>query len=112
MQTKLTTFKLPEELHKKLKETAAREGRDMTEILVEKLEEYIKQHGEGNPVYKLEKWTDDPEFIAIPALMSNFETIKKWVFIQANRKNWKDLEDIKFKLQEWVGIFKEVGIRV
>ena len=69
METKLTTFKLPVELHKKLKEIAAREGTDMTTILLKELEEYVKIHGDGNPVYSLEKWIADSQFKSYPALM-------------------------------------------
>ena len=69
METKLTTFKLPVELHKKLKEIAAREGTDMTTILLKELEEYVKVHGEGNPIFALTKWIEEPKFKCHPALM-------------------------------------------
>lgn len=73
MEVKLTTIKMPSELHKKLKELAAREGTDMTEIIIKEVEEYVKVHGEGNPIYSLDKWKD-PEFKAVPALFSKIDT--------------------------------------
>lgn len=72
MEVKLTTIKLPAELHKKLKELAAREGTDMTEIIVKEITEYVKVHGDGNPVYTLEHWKD-PNFKAIPAFMTKID---------------------------------------
>ena len=91
METKLTTFKLPSELHKKIKEIAAREGTDMTEILIKQLEEYIKIHGSGNPVYSLDNWKD-PNFKAVPAFMTGLET---WVsyFYKCDEKELKEIYD-------------------
>ena len=73
MEVKLTTIKMPSELHKKLKELAAREGTDMTEIIIKEVEEYVKVHGEGNPVYALDKWQEP--FIMTPAFG---EKMSKW----------------------------------
>jgi len=109
--TKLTTFKFDEELHKQLKEIAFREKRDMTAIITELVKEYIKTHGDGNPVYRLEKWLENPEFIVVPALMSSFESIKKWIDIQLERKNYKDLNEIQIKLQEWNELMRRAGYR-
>lgn len=77
MEVKLTTIKMPSELHKKLKELAAREGTDMTEIIIKEVEEYVKVHGEGNPIHPLIKWVEEPLFKAYPALMEP-------------SRNWKD----------------------
>jgi len=74
------------------------------------LEEYIKNHKEGNPTYKLDVWTENPEFIAIPALLADKEKRNAWIAIQAKRKNWQDLKDIKFTLQEWQAQLKRYGL--
>ena len=55
---------------------ARREGNSLSGIIDEKLHEWFKIHGEGNPVYVLDKWVEDPEFKAIPAALEKQE---KWV---------------------------------
>ena len=104
MAEKTTTFQIPEELHKKLKEVAAREGTSMTEILVKQLEEYIKVHGNGNPVYKLDDWTTNPQFVAVPALLSQHDFKKKWLLSQTDPKL---ISEIKGNCQEWLHLIKE-----
>jgi len=44
-----------EELFKKLKEIANREGRSVTEILKEMAREYVRRHEPGNPQLRLDK---------------------------------------------------------
>ena len=58
---------------------------------MEKLKEYIKVHGEGNPVYVLDKFIENPDFKAVPATM---ETKDKWVKFCQNTtdKTLKELE--------------------
>ena len=55
---------------------ARREGKPLSHIIGDKLKEYIRVHGEGNPVYVLDKFIEDPDFKAVPATMVKKE---KWV---------------------------------
>jgi hypothetical protein len=54
---------------------AAREGKKKSELITEIIEEYVKNHSEGNNTFKLDNWQQDPEFKATPALLSDRE---KW----------------------------------
>ena len=55
---------------------ARRENKALSTIIMEKLKEYVKVHGEGNPVYILDKFIEDPDFKSIPAALEKQE---KWV---------------------------------
>jgi hypothetical protein len=44
-------------------------------VIQDLMREYVKVHGSGNPNYRLSKWQDDPEFLAVPALL---ESNEKW----------------------------------
>lgn len=58
------------EIFKELRLIAAREGKSQSELIVEILEEFVKNHAEGNDTFKLDNWQEDPEFIALPTLLS------------------------------------------
>lgn len=78
------------------------------EILEIALEEFYKVHAKGNPSFKLDNWTEDPQFIAIPALLAPKEQRNKWIENQAQKKNWQDLKNIKSTLEEWQHQLKKV----
>ena len=70
---------------------ANREGNSLSSIIMEGLKKYMKIHGDGNPVYVLDKFIEDPDFKAVPAVLSNKD---KWVkFCQhTNDETLKQLE--------------------
>jgi hypothetical protein len=68
----VSSDKFWEDCHK----VARRENKALSTIIMEKLTEYVKVHGEGNPVYVLDKWVDNPDFKAVPAAL---ESREKWV---------------------------------
>jgi hypothetical protein len=35
---------------------------------VELITEYVKKHSKGNPTFSLEKWAEEPDFVAFPTL--------------------------------------------
>ena len=78
------------------------------EILEIALEEFYKVHGKGNPMYKLETWSENPEFIAIPALLAEKEKRDKWIELQA--KNKRQEKKSKTTLQTAPGIFCIIGM--
>lgn len=78
----------------------------LSHVMEEALLEWVKNHGSGNPLYKLDNWTKNPEFQAFPAFMSSYEDLQKWFTTQAQRKDWNTMKDVKFKLQEWQGLLK------
>ena len=70
----LRTFDTEEELYKKFKAMCDREGKKIGEKLNELMENEVKIHGDGNPVFTLDKYAD-PDFKTTPAFgvkMSNW----------------------------------------
>jgi len=68
---KITSLSIPDDkipVFEEFKKIAQREGKSFSALLVEVVEEYVKKHAEGNPVYKLDKWVDNREFVAFPSL--------------------------------------------
>lgn len=80
-----------EEFWKACMKVANREGKSLSSIIMNMLKNYMKVHGDGNPVYALDKWIGHPEFKAVPATMSKKD---KWVgFCQHTRdETLKELE--------------------
>lgn len=62
--------RIPTQLKKEIKKIALREDTTLEEIVVKQLQDYVKVHGEGNPVYSLNKWVENEKFKAVPALFS------------------------------------------
>ena len=62
-----------------------REHKKKTEIGRDAVLEYIKNHGDGNDTYPLEKWQEDPNFQAVPAYYRDKDT---WInhYKEANDK--------------------------
>ena len=52
---------------------AAREGKRKSEIIVSLIEEYVKAHSAGNDSFKLDNWSEDPEFKAVPTYYVNLK---------------------------------------
>ncbi len=86
----LRTFETSKELYKKFKEICDREGIKIGSKLNEFMENYVKVHGEGNPVYPLDKFLD-ANFKAVPAFFENIE--KKW-FPHFQSSNDNELDEI------------------
>ena len=62
------TFSCEAELLERFKEIARREGKPVSRLLQELMEDYLKKHGRGNPAIPLERWVEDKEFVAMPTL--------------------------------------------
>ena len=56
-----------EELKEELKKIAQREGKTIASLTVEFWAKYVKEHGEGNPSFSLDKFAD-PAFRALPTM--------------------------------------------
>lgn len=54
---------------------AEREGKSFSELVVELIEKYSKEHGDGNPNYELTQWAQQPDFKVTPAFFAENE---KW----------------------------------
>ena len=86
----LRTFETEEELYQKFKEICLREGVKVGDKLNEFLKEYIKVHGEGNPVHPLDKWQDE-DFKSFPAFKERLTT--KWI-PYLEKCNEKELQEV------------------
>jgi hypothetical protein len=56
-----------------------REHKGISDIIRLAIAEYVKAHAEGNETFRLDKWTEDPEFKAIPTILS--EPIKWFKYL-------------------------------
>jgi len=101
---KLLNFMLDEEVHKELKLLAAREGRSIKDILIEQIKDYVKIHKEGNPQHLLSNYTDNEDFLGFPSMA--IKTQNKRTYLKKMPEKMR--EQMKYHLQEWVGMLKEL----
>lgn len=71
----IITFNSEHDLIEKFKQTADREKKAYSDLFSEFMQEYIKIHGDGNPIYTLDKW-QDPDFQITPAFFRNVDAWK------------------------------------
>lgn len=93
------TTTMESELLERFKAISLRDRKNMNEIMQELITKYLKVHEDGNEQYTL----DDPT-VAYPAFGRDYTVLEKYFM---NHVTDKDFNDIKFKLQEWVGCFKK-----
>ena len=62
-----------------LEEIKWRERKSKSEIIRIAIEEYINNHLEGNNAFTLDKWQEDPNFRAVPTLLSDAEKWNKYI---------------------------------
>ena len=105
---KMTSFVFPAEVLLEFKSITSREGSTMKEHLETYMRDYIKKHGEGNPAYSLDKWSEDSEFKALPAFLENND---KWVkFVQnTDDETLKEIEDKAHQLEIIASCYIKVG---
>ena len=65
-RNKTVSNRVPSEDYENLKDILRKERIDIGDWLVEQITEYIKVHGDGNPVYTLDHFNDE-NFLATPA---------------------------------------------
>ncbi|MDC3257176.1 hypothetical protein OAU44_00210 [bacterium] len=105
---KMTSFVFDSETLIEFKSITTREGSTMKEHLETYMKEYIKKHGEGNPAYSLDKWSEDSEFKALPAFL---ESKEKWVkFVQnTDDETLKEIEDKAHQLEIIASCYIKIG---
>ena len=69
-----------------------REHMSLSEIVRKAIKEYIKIHAAGNDTYKLTEWAENPNFIAMPATMSNTSKWNEYVNKHMDRKERDKLD--------------------
>lgn len=63
-----------------------REKKSRSEMVRIAVEEYIKNHKDGNNLFTLDKWNNDPEFQAVPALLTNLDTWKTFILENTSKE--------------------------
>ena len=66
-------------------EIASREKKTLSQLFVEFAEKLSTEHGDGNPAYQLDKWVENPEFLATPAFFAPPSVIYKYLDSIKNR---------------------------
>jgi len=85
----------------KLEEIGWREHLTVSEISRKAIQEYIKNHGEGNSTFRLEQF-QDPDFVAMPAFAS---PMMKWTkFIDECVDTTKECKEIELKGKSIAGV--------
>jgi len=87
-RNKTVSNRVPSEGYEKLKDILRREGRSVGDWLVEKIYDDIKVHGDGNPSYTLDQFTDD-SFLATPAFHRPKEAWKSYL-IKCSNDEWTE----------------------
>ena len=73
------SFYLSENQIKALDEVHWRERKSVSEIVREAIDEWLKNHAEGNTTFSLDNWQENPEFKAVPTLLSTPEKWSKYI---------------------------------
>lgn len=62
------------EIMNQLEIIAERENKKVSQIIMQLIEDYVKNHAEGNSTFRLENWVENPQFHAIPTIFAKNET--------------------------------------
>jgi hypothetical protein len=68
---KLVTVYLEAEELSALDEIRWRDHKGMSDIIRIAISEFIKAHGSGNDTFRLDNWNEDPDFRAVPTILSD-----------------------------------------
>lgn len=94
----------PEELEA-LDQIRWRERKSMSEMVRIAMDEYIRNHSEGNDSFTINKWIEDPNLQAIPQLFSEDHKIKE-DYLGSNKED----RQRRFKnAQRILQIYKDVN---
>jgi len=81
-----------------------REHKDISEVIRLACQDYIKAHGAGNETFRLDNWQSNPDFRAVPTILSDNE---RW------RSHLKDCNrDEKLKLLKQANMIRSQIISV
>ena len=86
-RNKTVSNRVPHELYDKLKDILRKERTSVGDWLVNTIEDYVKIHGDGNPSFTLDQFTDD-NFLATPAYHRPKEIWKSYL-IKCTNDEWK-----------------------
>ena len=95
----ITTIYVPKDkeiIWEKAKEVAQREGKSVSAIIIEFLEEYVKKHGEGNPAFTLDQFVEKEVIKAWPTLGHD-----PWRFDLSGFDD-RELGEIRKQVYQWM----------
>jgi hypothetical protein len=62
---------ISEDRLKALDEIHWRERKSVSRVINRAIDEFIKAHAEGNDTFKLDNWSENPDFRAVPTILSH-----------------------------------------
>ncbi len=74
-----TSFYVSGEELEMLEEIRWREKKSMSALVRRAIDEYIASHKEGNDTFRLDNWNEDPNFKAVPTILSRQEIWYKYL---------------------------------
>lgn len=75
----ITSVTLEKEEEDAIEKIGWREHKSKTKMYRRAIQEYIRAHQEGNDTHTLDNWNDDPNFKAVPTILSRPEIWYKYL---------------------------------
>ena len=101
----LRTFKSSPN-YEEFKKICQRESIGVGDKINEFIEDYVKVHSNGNPQYTIQQF-QDPDFLAYPAFAQSHQKLSEWFYNFKQKVTKKQIDELRFKIQEWNHLFKE-----
>ena len=86
------------ELQQKIEDLANRERVNLSNIIIDALKEYLKNHGDGNPAFTLDQFAD-PDFSVCPAFYRDGSIWEKYIK-KADKKEAKAKREKEDELEK------------
>ena len=108
------TFSFPLEkkaMMDEFKKIANREGINQSRLLITLVEDYVKNHSEGNPNFTIEQF-QDPDFVAMPATMSPLDKWDKFIKQNMTIEERRELDKRFIDLRKTINAanYKDTGV--
>jgi len=79
------------EIQEKFEDLAYKERTSVSNLYREAIQEYLKKHEDGNPVYTLDQFNDEL-FKAVPAVFRNSDTWNNY-YSKLDNKQYKEIDN-------------------
>lgn len=93
LSEKLVNFRTEEEQYNELKLLALKERTTVKALLGRLVSDYLKEHKDGNPQFKLDQFKD-PDFMACPAFYRDLNTWDNYL----KKADNKELQKVKSQI--------------
>lgn len=95
MTEKFMGVHMEEEEHESFKDIARKERKSLKALHKEIIQDYIKIHGDGNPAFTLDQFTDVDNMKAVPAVFRNRDDWQLYI----EELNEKDSQELLWQIQ-------------